>query len=452
METEESKEADLESQRQNPISNGPSSFKVTGPPPRPYHLTRFSRIQSFVVRLVRASWALVKSLASSLWQGALEWTFFQIVVRPLIGLLILTVGISVIQEIHNNNPVLDVVNVPEVFQKQGYTPDVVARRINDQIREKVIERQPLIRLSTDSSLPDLQIPTANISLKATILFVRQLLRFPPDRIMVDVMLDHPPADNESAGAKSNGPESRRTQLRVVVRRVPGSGSYSPAFEPFSSLNPEDVMQPIAQDVMDEAYQMVVDVDTKNAIPYNNWGNALAFQGKFDEAIAKYEKAVGLDPKYAAAYVGLGAALAAQGKRDEAIAKYQKAIELDPKYSAAYNNWGNALAAQGKFDKAIAKYQKAIDLDSKHAPAYNNNWGRALADQRRFDEAIAKYQKTIELDPKYARAYYNWRNALATEGRLDEAVAKYEKAVELEPQNKVFRSDLENALRAKRSHK
>src|SRR5216684_4752559 len=408
METEESKEADLESQRQNPISNGPSSFKVTGPPPRPYHLTRFSRIQSFVVRLVRASWALVKSLASSLWQGALEWTFFQIVVRPLIGLLILTVGISVIQEIHNNNPVLDVVNVPEVFQKQGYTPDVVARRINDQIRdmdeiqkqgyapdvvawrindqirEKVIERQPLIRLSTDSSLPDLQIPTANISLKATILFVRQLLRFPPDRIMVDVMLDHPPADNESAGAKSNGPESRRTQLRVVVRRVPGSGSYSPAFEPFSSLNPEDVMQPIAQDVMDEAYQMVVDVDTKNAIPYNNWGNALAFQGKFD--------------------------------------------------------------------KAIAKYQKAIDLDSKHAPAYNNNWGRALADQRRFDEAIAKYQKTIELDPKYARAYYNWRNALATEGRLDEAVAKYEKAVELEPQNKVFRSDLENALRAKRSHK
>src|SRR5216684_2468964 len=418
METEESKEADLESQRQNPISNGPSSFKVTGPPPRPYHLTRFSRIQSFVVRLVRASWALVKSLASSLWQGALEWTFFQIVVRPLIGLLILTVGISVIQEIHNNNPVLDVVNVPEVFQKQGYTPDVVARRINDQIREKVIERQPLIRLSTDSSLPDLQIPTANISLKATILFVRQLLRFPPDRIMVDVMLDHPPADNESAGAKSNGPESRRTQLRVVVRRVPGSGSYSPAFEPFSSLNPEDVMQPIAQDVMDEAYQMVVDVDTKNAIPYNNWGNALAFQGKFDEAIAKYEKAVGLDPKYAAAYVGLGAALAAQGKRDE----------------------------------AIAKYQKAIDLDSKHAPAYNNNWGRALADQRRFDEAIAKYQKTIELDPKYARAYYNWRNALATEGRLDEAVAKYEKAVELEPQNKVFRSDLENALRAKRSHK
>src|SRR6266851_664152 len=408
METEESKEADLESQRQNPISNGPSSFKVTGPPPRPYHLTRFSRIQSFVVRLVRASWALVKSLASSLWQGALEWTFFQIVVRPLIGLLILTVGISVIQEIHNNNPVLDVVNVPEVFQKQGYTPDVVARRINDQIRdmdeiqkqgyapdvvawrindqirEKVIERQPLIRLSTDSSLPDLQIPTANISLKATILFVRQLLRFPPDRIMVDVMLDHPPADNESAGAKSNGPESRRTQLRVVVRRVPGSGSYSPAFEPFSSLNPEDVMQPIAQDVMDEAYQMVVDVDTKNAIPYNNWGNALAFQGKFD--------------------------------------------------------------------KAIAKYQKAIDLDSKHAPAYNNNWGRALADQRRFDEAIAKYQKTIELDPKYARAYYNWGNALATEGRLDEAVAKYEKAVELEPQNKVFRSDLENALRAKRSHK
>jgi hypothetical protein len=181
METEESNEANLESQRQDPISNGPSPVEVVAATTGPL---RIRRLRSFAVRLVRAIWALVRSLAASFWQEARyrieRLTFFKIALR----LLILIVAISVIQEICNDNPVLEVVNVPEEFERQGYTPDVVAWRINDQIRdidakEKAIERQRLIQLATDSPLPDLQTPTANVSLKSTILFVRQLLRFPP---------------------------------------------------------------------------------------------------------------------------------------------------------------------------------------------------------------------------------------------------------------------------------
>jgi len=401
-------------------------------------------------------------------------TFFQIALR----LLILVVSISVIQEICNNNPVLDVVNVPEEFQRQGYTPDVVARRVKDQIteidaKEKVIERQRLLQLATDSPLPDLQIPTANISLKTTILFVRQLLRFPPDRIMVDVMLDYPTGDKESTGVKTKGPDSRKAQLRVVVRRVPGGG-YSSTVEPFSTLNPEDVVRPIAQDVMDEAdpyvlgvyvldsngpkdsephFKKATELDPKDARAFFAWGTALNDQGKLDEAIAKYQMATDLDPKYADAYNNWGAALGAQGKRDEAIAKYQKAIDLDPKHVTAYENWGSELYYQGKFDGAIAKFRKAIDVNPWHtdAEAYSN-WGAALARQGKLDEAIAKYRKAIRCNPWYADAYSNWGAALAEQGKRDEAIAKFRKAVELVPQNKLFRSNLEEALRAKRSHK
>jgi len=348
----------------------------------------------------------------------------------------------VIQEIRNDNPVLDVVNVPEVFQKQGYTPDVVARRIKDQIRdvdakEKVIVGQRLIQLATDSPLPDLQIPTANVSLKTTILFVRQLLRFSPDRITVDVMVDYPTADKESTADKTKGVDSRKAQLRVIVRRVPGGG-YSSAAEPFSTLDPEDVVRPIAQDVMDEADPYVLGV------------YILDNSGPKDSE-SHFIKATELDPRDARAFLAWGYALESEGKLDDAIAKFRKVIHLDPNNAAAYNNLGTVLARQGKRDEAIAKYRKATELDPKHASAYNG-WGDALADQGKRDEAIIKYQKAIDIDPKNTAAYNNWGLALYAEGERDEAIAKFRKAAELEPQNELFRSNLEEALRAKRPSK
>jgi tetratricopeptide (TPR) repeat protein len=95
--------------------------------------------------------------------------------------------------------------------------------------------------------------------------------------------------------------------------------------------------------------------------YNNWGNVLQEQKKYDEAIAKYQKSIELDPKDAVPYYNWGNALQEQKKYDEAIAKYQKSIELDPSYAAAYNNWGNALREQKKYDEALTKFAKAREL-------------------------------------------------------------------------------------------
>src|SRR5216684_3131964 len=326
MEKEESKEADSESQRQNPLSNGPSTVGVAATPAGPRQL---SYIGLFAVRLVLATWALVRSLATSLYRETLHrigrWTFFKIALRLLILIVAISVLPDVIQEIRNDNPVLDVVNVPEVFQKQGYTPDVVARRIKDQIRdvdakEKVIVGPRLIQLATDSPLPDLQIPTANVSLKTTILFVRQLLRFSPDRITVDVMVDYPTADKESTADKTKGVDSRKAQLRVIVRRVPGGG-YSSAAEPFSTLDPEDVVRPIAQDVMDEADPYVLGV------------YILDNSGPKDSE-SHFIKATELDPRDARAFLAWGYALESEGKLDDAIAKFRKVIHLDPNNAAA----------------------------------------------------------------------------------------------------------------------
>ena len=105
------------------------------------------------------------------------------------------------------------------------------------------------------------------------------------------MLDYPTGDKESTGVKTKGPDSRKAQLRVVVRRVPGGG-YSSTVEPFSTLNPEDVVRPIAQDVMDEADPYVLGV------------YVLDSNGPKDSE-PHFKKATELDPKDARAFFALG---------------------------------------------------------------------------------------------------------------------------------------------------
>ena len=54
------------------------------------------------------------------------------------------------------------------------------------------------------------------------------------------------------------------------------------------------------------------------IAYNNKGNVLDKQGKFNEAIKCYDKAIGINPNYVDAYNNKGNALYKQGKFNEAI--------------------------------------------------------------------------------------------------------------------------------------
>lgn len=154
-------------------------------------------VRSFARRLIRALYSFVRSLITSLLGEARSRISRLSLFQGFLLSLVFVVGIGVVQELFNDNPVLEIVNVPKEFQDRGYTPDVVARRIKDKIAEidkavKGIQRQPYpFELAAYSPLPDLEIPEAKVSLKTAIFFVRRLLHLSPDRIIVDVTLDLP---------------------------------------------------------------------------------------------------------------------------------------------------------------------------------------------------------------------------------------------------------------------
>ena len=84
-------------------------------------------------------------------------------------------------------------------------------------------------------------------------------------------------------------------------------------------------------------------------PYvlNNFGVALAAEGRNPEAAVQFGKAVALAPGYAEARNNLALALAESGRLPEAIAEYGRAIALRPDYAEAEANLGVALCASGR---------------------------------------------------------------------------------------------------------
>ena len=153
--------------------------------------------------------------------------------------------------------------------------------------------------------------------------------------------------------------------------------------------------------------------------WNNKGDALYNQGKYDEAIQAYDRAIEIDPEDAETWGNKGDALYNQGKYDEAILALDRVIELDPEYSMAWNNKGYAFVLQGKYEEAIQALDKAIELDPNNANAWDSK-GEALRRQGKYEEAIQALNKAIELDPNNADAWDNKGNALKALGRTNES--------------------------------
>lgn len=179
------------------------------------------------------------------------------------------------------------------------------------------------------------------------------------------------------------------------------------------------------------FEHTLKVTENNYLAHNNLGNALARQGKLEQARDHYAKALRINPTFPRAHNNLANALARQGKSEEAIVHYTKALEIKPTFPKAHNNLGNVLARQGKNQEAIAHYTKALQLKPDFAGAHNN-LGNVLQGQGKIKEAVFHFSRALELSPDFVEAHFNLGNALARQGNMDQAQAHFIRALELNP--------------------
>src|SRR5881296_1992354 len=152
------------------------------------------------------------------------------------------------------------------------------------------------------------------------------------------------------------------------------------------------------------------IDPHSSVAQNDFGEALAQQGKLAEAIEHYRQALNIKPDHAVAQNNLGDALTKQGNLAEAIEHYRQAVNIKPDYADAHYNLGGALAQQGKLADAIHHYQRALQITPDDADAHIH-WGLALAQQGRLAEAIEHYRQALRINPGHADAQSNLLNAI-----------------------------------------
>lgn len=186
------------------------------------------------------------------------------------------------------------------------------------------------------------------------------------------------------------------------------------------------------------YKMAAELDPQCAQCYHRWWSALEHQGKYEEAIEKLQKAIELRPKMYDYLADLGQTCYELGDDEKAAAAYREAVPANPAY--IYNRWGNSFYSLERYQEAVAKYQQAIELAPGNS-LYHSNLGWTYFQMQEYDRAGAAFQRAVELDPGDAADYNMWGRVLYEQGKYREAAEKHQRAVDLSPDSALYRYNL-----------
>jgi tetratricopeptide (TPR) repeat protein len=152
------------------------------------------------------------------------------------------------------------------------------------------------------------------------------------------------------------------------------------------------------------FEHSLDVTVNNYLSHTNLGDALARQGKYQEAIAHFTEALRIFPDHPEVHYNLGVVLQGQGKIQEAIIHFAEAVRIRPDHAIAHNNLGVALVVQGKVQDAIAHFSKAVQAKPDYAEAHINlGFGYLTIGDK--VSALEEYKILKKLNPNLADQLY-----------------------------------------------
>jgi TolB-like protein/Tfp pilus assembly protein PilF/predicted Ser/Thr protein kinase len=171
-----------------------------------------------------------------------------------------------------------------------------------------------------------------------------------------------------------------------------------------------------------AAEQAIQVDDNSAEAHASLATFKLFcQYDWAGAEREYRRSFALNPNYAFAHDQFGLGLAFQGRFDEALAEGRRASELDPLSPQIPLDRSIAYMFQGDYDRAREQAKKAEELDPTFFfPPFEYGW--LAIEAKKFSEAIAPLRKAKTMDaPAFVTAWLAY--ALAMSG--DRAQAKLE---------------------------
>jgi len=186
-------------------------------------------------------------------------------------------------------------------------------------------------------------------------------------------------------------------------------------------------------------------DEANAKIWFDKGNALAEQGRYQEATEAFIQAIMIKPDYAEAYLNLGTSYLILGRyhSQEAIEAFIQAIQIKPDYAAAYLNLGTTYGVLGRYQESIEACKQAIIIEPDYTEAYYS-LGVTYRALGHYQEAIEACKQAINIEPNNDKVYSSLGIAYFMLGRYQEAIEAYKQAIRINPNDSNIRKCLDDA--------
>ncbi|MBW4618069.1 MAG: DUF563 domain-containing protein [Cyanosarcina radialis HA8281-LM2] len=191
-------------------------------------------------------------------------------------------------------------------------------------------------------------------------------------------------------------------------------AYTAELLEFLSTAASEYLQAHQFRLAEQIYEQIIELDSNRVVDRYNLGNALAQQGKFDEAIACWQEVISLQPDLVVAYQQLGTVFQKLENFDAAITNYSQALAIRADFEIAYN-LGLCFLEQRQWQEAIACFQQVIQLQPNYSPAYGE-LGYTLLQQGKLEEAIEYFWQAVLVYPSFALSYCNWVDNLVKSGK------------------------------------
>jgi serine/threonine-protein kinase len=160
------------------------------------------------------------------------------------------------------------------------------------------------------------------------------------------------------------------------------------------------------DDAEKAYLQAIKLRPYYSQGYNSMGLFyLLSAARYKEAEEMFRKAVALAPEDYSGYGNLGSALAYQGRYREAITSLERSVSLRPTWEG-YSNLATAYFGLRQFEDAARNYEKALALDKRKYDVWGNlgdayYWasGQKAKAEGAYRRAIALAQKQLSINPR-----------------------------------------------------
>ena len=201
---------------------------------------------------------------------------------------------------------------------------------------------------------------------------------------------------------------------------------------------------------EKEYRRAIQLNPNYATAHHWYAEFLAFQGRFDEALAESERARNLDPLSVIIAADRGAILYFARQYDRAIEQFRAVLDMEPNFSRAYLVV-DAYVEKGRFTDALAEVETWRRADNAPAPwpwasevcIYSRSGQPVKARQALVKLELWNGQSRLELAPVFATAYTCLNNKDEALARLQQAYVEHSSALsalKVDPTFDPLRSD------------